>query len=68
VCSTASGEARPKETVDDDCRLLDAGINVVTTSVPDLLYPDGCDATDAARLEAAVHLSEPETRSHDGSA
>jgi 2,4-diaminopentanoate dehydrogenase len=53
VCYTASGEARPKEAVDDCCRLLDAGINVVTTSVPGLLYPAGYDAAEVARLEAA---------------
>ena len=43
VCYTASGESRPDEAVDDLCRILDAGINVVTTSVPGLLYPAGYD-------------------------
>src|SRR5690349_18867455 len=34
VCYSASGESRPGEAVDDFCRILEAGINVVTTSVP----------------------------------
>ena len=44
VCYAASGESRPTEAVDDFCRILEAGINVVTTSVPGLLYPPGFDA------------------------
>ena len=35
------GRVRYPETVDDFCRILEAGINVVTTSVPGLLYPHG---------------------------
>jgi hypothetical protein len=53
VCYTASGEVRPRETVDDLCRMLELGINVVTTSVPGLLYPPGFDATEVARLADA---------------
>jgi hypothetical protein len=53
VCYTASGEARPREAVDDLCRLLDAGINVVTTSLPGLLYPKGFDQREVERLDAA---------------
>ena len=53
ICYTASGESRPTEAVDDLCRFLAAGINVVTTSVPGLLYPAAFDAADVARLEAA---------------
>jgi 2,4-diaminopentanoate dehydrogenase len=53
VCYTASGEARPREAVDDCCRILQAGINVVTTSVPGLLYPAGFDRSEVMRLEAA---------------
>ena len=44
VCYSASGESRPTEAIDDFCRILEAGINVVTTSVPGLLYPAGFDA------------------------
>jgi len=54
VCYTASGESRPTEAVDDCCQLLAAGINVVTTSVPGLLYPAGYDAGEVERLEAAA--------------
>jgi 2,4-diaminopentanoate dehydrogenase len=53
VCYTASGESRPTEAVDDFCRMLDSGINVVTTSVPGLLYPAGFDLDAVARTEAA---------------
>ncbi len=53
VCYTASGESRPAEAVDDLCRMLAAGINVVTTSIPGLLYPPGYEPADVARLEAA---------------
>jgi hypothetical protein len=53
VCYTASGESRPTEAVDDFCRMLDAGINVVTTSVPGLLYPAGFDPDEVTRIDAA---------------
>ncbi len=53
VCYSASGESRPAEAVDDFCRILDAGINVVTTSVPGLLYPPGFDVSEVARVDAA---------------
>jgi hypothetical protein len=53
VCYSATGESRPGEAVDDFCRILDAGINVVTTSVPGLLYPAGYDAAAVTRIEDA---------------
>ena len=53
VCYTASGESRPGEAVDDLCGMLERGINVVTTSIPGLLYPPGYDSADVARLEDA---------------
>ncbi len=53
VCYTASGESRPTAAIDDFCRILEAGINVVTTSVPGLLYPAGFDPNQVARIEAA---------------
>jgi hypothetical protein len=53
VCYTASGEARPHEAVDDFCRMLEAGINVVTTSIPGLVHPAAWDAAQVARLEDA---------------
>jgi hypothetical protein len=53
VCYSASGESRPTEAVDDFCRFLDAGVNVVTTSVPGLLYPPGFDASEVRRVDEA---------------
>jgi hypothetical protein len=54
VCYAASGEARPAEAADDLCRLLEAGTNVVTTSVPGLVHPPAYDADATARLRAAA--------------
>jgi hypothetical protein len=53
ICYTAAGEARPAECVDDLCRMLAAGANVVTTSLPGLVHPAGFDARHAARLAEA---------------
>jgi 2,4-diaminopentanoate dehydrogenase len=58
ICYTASGESRPTEAIDDFCRILEAGINVVTTSVPGLLYPSGFDSTHVARIDAACRRGE----------
>ena len=58
ICYAASGESRPTEAIDDFCRILAAGINVVTTSVPGLLYPSGFDATQVARVEEACRRGE----------
>jgi hypothetical protein len=54
VCYAASGEARPAEAVDDLCRLLAAGTNVVTTSVPGLVHPAAHDPGVTARLRASA--------------
>ena len=53
ICYTASGESRPKECLADFERMLQAGINVVTTSVPGLVHPAGFDRAQVERLEAA---------------
>ena len=53
VCYTASGESRPRECLDDFERMLAAGINVVTTSVPGLVHPAGFDRRQVERLEVA---------------
>ncbi|MEX2254707.1 MAG: dihydrodipicolinate reductase [Acidimicrobiia bacterium] len=53
VCYSASGESRPSEAIDDYCRMLAAGIDVVTTSIAGLLYPAAFDATDVSRIEDA---------------
>jgi len=39
VCYTAAGDTRPIEAVDDMCRILAAGKNVVSTSVVGLVHP-----------------------------
>ena len=53
ISYTATGESRPDGCIDDFCRLLSEGINVVSTSVPGLVHPAGFDAQQVARLEAA---------------
>jgi hypothetical protein len=53
VCYTATGESRPRECIDDFVRMLAAGIDVVTTSVPGLVHPAGFDPAQVARLEEA---------------
>jgi 2,4-diaminopentanoate dehydrogenase len=54
VCYTASGEARIPECIDDFCRMLEAGLNVVTTSVPGLVHPAGFEPAALERLECAA--------------
>lgn len=53
VSYTATGDLRPAEAVDDMCRILESGKNVVSTSVVSLIYPPAADATVVAKLEAA---------------
>src|SRR5262249_1378316 len=53
VSYTATGDLRPAEAVDDMCRILQAGKNVVATSVVPLVYPPGADPSLVERLTAA---------------
>jgi hypothetical protein len=53
ICYTASGESRPAECIDDFCRMLAAGSDVVTTSLPGLVHPAAFDPKHVARLEQA---------------
>jgi hypothetical protein len=53
ICYASEGQARQDEVVADFCQMLEAGINVVTTSTPGLLYPDGWNPELVARLRAA---------------
>jgi hypothetical protein len=53
VSYTATGDLRPAEAVDDMCRILAAGKNVVATSVVPLVYPPAADPSIVARLEDA---------------
>jgi hypothetical protein len=54
VCYTARGEARTPECIDDFCRMLERGLNVVTTSVPGLVHPSGFEPAPLERLERAA--------------
>lgn len=58
VCYTAIGESRPEACIDDLCRILASGSNVVSTSVPGLIYPPAYDPAIVARLEAACRQGE----------
>ena len=51
ICYTANSDVRPGEVVDDICRMLAAGKNVVNTSFVALLYPEQAGFGD--QLEAA---------------
>ncbi len=53
VCYTAAGDTRPFEAVEDMCRILESGKNVVSSSVVGLVHPSSLDANVTARLEAA---------------
>lgn len=53
ICYASSGEGRPAECLADFERMLSAGIDVVTTSVPGLVHPAGFDRRKVERLEAA---------------
>jgi len=53
ICYTASGESRPDACVADIRRMLSAGINVVTTSIPGLVHPAGYNPKHVDQLAAA---------------
>ena len=53
VCYTAQGETRIRETIDDLCRILASGTNVVNTSIVSLVYPAFSSPKIRARLEEA---------------
>jgi hypothetical protein len=53
VSYTATGESRVQGCIDDYCRILESGSNVVSTSVPGLLHPSAFDAQVTGRIEAA---------------
>jgi hypothetical protein len=54
-CYAASGEARADAAAADIARLLAAGTNVVTTSLPGLVFPPAFDATLREQLDAACN-------------
>jgi 2,4-diaminopentanoate dehydrogenase len=41
IIYTGPATSRPREAINDFCRILEAGKNIVTTSVPGLVYPRG---------------------------
>lgn len=53
ICYTASSDIRPDAVVDDLCRMLAGGKNVVNTSFVPLLYPKAAGEGVNDRLEAA---------------
>ena len=53
VCYTAQGETRIRETIDELCRILAAGKNVVNTAIVSLVYPPFASPKLRDRLEAA---------------
>jgi 4-hydroxy-tetrahydrodipicolinate reductase len=53
VCYTAQGETRIRETIDDLCRILASGKNVVNTAIVSLVYPPFSSPKLRERLEAA---------------
>jgi len=53
VSYTATGDLRPMEAVDDMCRLLEAGVDVVSTAVVPLVYPPAAERRAVDKLEAA---------------
>ena len=53
VSYMATGDLRPTEAVDDMCRCLEAGVNVVSTSVVPLVHPPSADKGSVAKLQAA---------------
>jgi 4-hydroxy-tetrahydrodipicolinate reductase len=53
VCYTATADLRPADAVDDLCRILASGKNVVSCSVVPLVYPPAVDPTLVEKLTAA---------------
>ena len=53
VSYMATGDLRPKEAVDDLCRVLEAGIDVVSTAVVPLVYPPAAEKRAVDKLETA---------------
>ena len=53
VCYTATADLRPWEAVEDICRILESGKNVVSSSLVQLLHPPKADPAMVERLTAA---------------
>ena len=63
VSYTATGDLRPGEAVDDLCRILESGKNVVSSSIVPLVHPPSADRgfVDVERLEAACKAGDMKT-------
>jgi 2,4-diaminopentanoate dehydrogenase len=53
VSHNATGDLRPREAVEEMCRILESGKNVVSTSVVSLVYPPVAELRAVTKLEAA---------------
>ena len=53
VCYMAQGESRVRATIDDLCRILESGADVVNTAIVSLVYPKFASPKLRDRLEAA---------------
>lgn len=53
VCYTASADLRPLEAVEDICRILRSGKNVVSSSAVQLVHPEGLGPEVADKIRAA---------------
>lgn len=62
ICYSAmvadSGEHRLKECIDEFCKILESGKNIVTTSIPGLTFPKGFEASAGKRLETAYRAGD----------
>ncbi|MCU1457900.1 MAG: diacylglycerol kinase [Actinomycetia bacterium] len=56
VMHTATGDLRPDDAVTEMCRFLEAGTNVVSTSVVSLVHPASADPNAVARIAAACAI------------
>src|SRR6202007_2018324 len=53
VCYTATADLRPFEAIEDVCRILASGKNVVSSSIVPLVHPQSLFAETRDKLEAA---------------
>jgi hypothetical protein len=53
VLYMAQGEGKRDQVLDDVCRLLESGKNVVSTALTELIYPKACGEEVVSRLEQA---------------
>jgi hypothetical protein len=58
VLYMAQGEGKRDQVLDDVCRLLASGKNVVSTAITELIYPKACGEDVVARLEEACRAGE----------